>query len=328
MSGSLGNVPEFPSEYRLKNASNYPRWRDLVVSKCRGKGLEGYLNGTIPLPTTPSQLLATSTPVNSSTPTLEEWQYREGHVSSIIYQNVENPSAHGLKPTMGAVVMSSKLKAKFERTSKMMQMAARKKLEAEKLEDGGNLEDHLDTLTALRQNADDVGCEVSDEDMISITLNSLPDSHALLMQNLMGKNDLDEVQHLIREYWGYSTKSQPKSSSNDPSAFAAPICEHCGNRRKNNRPRNQIICDNCDVPGHTRANCWAAGGGKEGKAPSWWEAPKGKEPKGYTAPSSTSKATPSTPTAAAVVNPTPIKAYCLGDFTTSDLDCEGQILEW
>ncbi|KAJ3832153.1 hypothetical protein F5878DRAFT_503154, partial [Lentinula raphanica] len=30
--------------------------------------------------------------------------------------------------------------------------------------------------------------------------------------------------------------------------------------------------------GHTKKNCWAKGGGSEGKAPRWYNAPKGMEP--------------------------------------------------
>jgi len=30
---------------------------------------------------------------------------------------------------------------------------------------------------------------------------------------------------------------------------------------------------------HTKAKCWAAGGGQEGKGPKWWKVPKSKEPR-------------------------------------------------
>ncbi|KZT51067.1 hypothetical protein CALCODRAFT_405442, partial [Calocera cornea HHB12733] len=28
-----------------------------------------------------------------------------------------------------------------------------------------------------------------------------------------------------------------------------------------------IVCDNCKKPGHSRADCWSKGGGKEGQGP-------------------------------------------------------------
>ncbi|KAJ3990673.1 hypothetical protein F5050DRAFT_1582554, partial [Lentinula boryana] len=34
-----------------------------------------------------------------------------------------------------------------------------------------------------------------------------------------------------------------------------------------------IVCDNCKRTGHLKKNCWAKGGGSEGKAPRWYNAP-------------------------------------------------------
>ncbi|KAJ3764799.1 hypothetical protein FB446DRAFT_709997, partial [Lentinula raphanica] len=39
-----------------------------------------------------------------------------------------------------------------------------------------------------------------------------------------------------------------------------------------------VVCDNCKRSGHIKKNCWARGGGSEGKAPRWYNAPKGLEP--------------------------------------------------
>ncbi|KAJ3729312.1 hypothetical protein C8R42DRAFT_637576 [Lentinula raphanica] len=53
-----------------------------------------------------------------------------------------------------------------------------------------------------------------------------------------------------------------------PNALAVPSRSSSGG----------VVCDNCKRVGHTKKNCWAKGGGSEGKAPRWYNAPKGMEP--------------------------------------------------
>ncbi|KAJ3991487.1 hypothetical protein F5050DRAFT_1812482 [Lentinula boryana] len=60
----------------------------------------------------------------------------------------------------------------------------------------------------------------------------------------------------------------PSSSSNPvPNALATSCSSTSG-----------IICDNCKCMGHIKKNCWAKGGGSEGKSPRWYNTPKGMEP--------------------------------------------------
>ncbi|KAF9265163.1 hypothetical protein L218DRAFT_943393 [Marasmius fiardii PR-910] len=112
MSNPLSNAPSFPEDCRLMSAKNYHAFKDFVISTVHGKALIGYLNGTIPHPTTAttSQLLSQSTTVlNSPTPTPEEWDQHEEWVAGVIYQNINNPDGHGIGPSEAAVKMWNKL---------------------------------------------------------------------------------------------------------------------------------------------------------------------------------------------------------------------------
>ena len=43
------------------------------------------------------------------------------------------------------------------------------------------------------------------------------------------------------------------------------------------KSKSDKYCNNCKKKGHTKENCFAKGGGKEGKAPDWWKKKFGKD---------------------------------------------------
>ncbi|KAJ3859532.1 hypothetical protein EV359DRAFT_68074, partial [Lentinula novae-zelandiae] len=324
MATTLSNVPSFPDERRLRGPDNWKQFKDYVISAVRSKGLAGYLdgtiklptsptaadakatplkrvqNGTIKLPTSPTAADAKATPLNSTSPSQEEWQFREGHVSGLIYQNIINPDSHSIGPEDAAVTMWSTLKGKFEVSTQIHQDIAMK---------------HLETLK-LRVAASGVGCKIEDSKMISVILASLPPSWIILVQVHQSKKVLSEVTAALVEYWTFLTRDNDPSAP-DPTAYstatalvpAVPV----------------LICDNCGAQGHSKFKCWAAGGGKEGQGLKWWRAPKGKEPRIGKAPTvastsyQQSQAVPQpAPTTAAIAAYTPMETYTIGKFTTGD----------
>jgi hypothetical protein len=84
------------SEEQKFNGNNLLQWKTNITQLLGSKGLLGYINGSIrkpgpesiPIPSTPTtttQPQATSTPIYSSTPTLDEWVFRDqltrGHIT-------------------------------------------------------------------------------------------------------------------------------------------------------------------------------------------------------------------------------------------------------
>ncbi|KAK1221961.1 hypothetical protein PQX77_015204 [Marasmius sp. AFHP31] len=99
---SLGNILTFSEDRRLVGIQNWPQFKDHVISIVRGKGLLGYLEGSIPQPT-PKLLPSTqATNANPTTPSAEEWSLNEGYVACMVYQNIEDPDTFGLTPDMAA----------------------------------------------------------------------------------------------------------------------------------------------------------------------------------------------------------------------------------
>lgn len=320
---SNSNVPIFPEDKRLKGQENYTAYSSYVISVCRSKSLLGYLLGTIPNPgivapaatttTTPTVTTTPATPAPAApAPTMEEWTAREGFVAGMIYQNINDPAAHGITPEMDAVVMWNRLKAKFVVTSLIHQDIALKKLERYKLAEDGKLDDHLQELAKLQGEANALGCAIGDAQMIAITLASLPASWVMLVQVHQSKTNLAEVNTALREYWAFTHRDD--LTATDPTAL---------NATQTNRNTNVPICENCGRRGHNGPRCWAAGGGLEGKGPKWYRAPKGKEPRSTVAAATAPEAT-TTPPVAGMAAMSPLETYAIGDFT-SDGTCSSAL---
>ncbi|KAJ7484309.1 hypothetical protein FB451DRAFT_1169381 [Mycena latifolia] len=155
---------------------NWPSWHDSLISLVRGKGLSRYTDGMITCPTGVSQLglPGHGTAVNSRNPTVEEWELHDGVASATIYQNIMDPQAHGIKATITSFEMMTIQSSKFNHTSEVLKKLAMDKLNGQKLERRIDMSTHLETLTKLRTEANRMGATVTDVDMKTIILGSLP----------------------------------------------------------------------------------------------------------------------------------------------------------
>ncbi|KIK50845.1 hypothetical protein GYMLUDRAFT_141230, partial [Collybiopsis luxurians FD-317 M1] len=105
----------FPEDRQLNGLSNWALFRDHLKSVARATGLSGYIDGTIAAPTPPSTNLQgplpAPTPVNSRSPSLEEWELRDARIAGIIYQNIKDPRSLGVTQDMTAQAMWTQLVA-------------------------------------------------------------------------------------------------------------------------------------------------------------------------------------------------------------------------
>ncbi|KAJ7362781.1 hypothetical protein DFH08DRAFT_683177, partial [Mycena albidolilacea] len=97
------NLPSLLASEKLQaNKANYPTFKVLIEEHAASKGLSGYLDGSITKPgiiTVPPGTASTDvpTPVFSTTPSRDEWTYRDSVLKSLIVTNVTDPIGLGLK---------------------------------------------------------------------------------------------------------------------------------------------------------------------------------------------------------------------------------------
>ncbi|KAF5367653.1 hypothetical protein D9757_010984 [Collybiopsis confluens] len=266
---ALPNLLVFPNDRQLTGISNWASFRDHLKSVARSTGLLGYLDGSTAQPTplagtagVPPPATPTATPINSRTPSVEEWELRDGRLAGIIYQNIQDPRSIGVTEDMASNIMWRKLTGEFDTNSAAAQALAKERIQQFKYTPGTRFEEYFKNLEALRKAANDVGCSIQDEDLRTRFLTSLSKEYLWILQT-HGARPLPDLKRVLLEYDMMVESSNPTSNATVPTALSVS---------------SGIICENCNRNGHTKKGCWARNGGREGLGPRWYKAPKGMEP--------------------------------------------------
>ncbi|KAE9387873.1 hypothetical protein BT96DRAFT_948041 [Gymnopus androsaceus JB14] len=96
---ALLNIPSFPEASQLLGQDTWRAFKDCVELNVQVRGLKGYLDGSIPKPTSATYIYAAQTASlpDSQFPSPGEWTQCERMVASIIYLNCTDPISIGIK---------------------------------------------------------------------------------------------------------------------------------------------------------------------------------------------------------------------------------------
>ena len=204
---STSSYLSLPESERF-NGRNFQTFKIILETTITGKGLSGYLDGTIARPadsftaqnavisitTTPAPTSASTTGTtaqtsrtttttrsnepltqwNSMKPYLEEWIRRDAYVCSSILLNVVNPSGLGVVMSGSVADMWKSIVDRYGMVSIIGAINARVKLESTKLTDGEDMESHLQKMRLLWKEANDEGANITDTAYRTILVSSLP----------------------------------------------------------------------------------------------------------------------------------------------------------
>jgi len=157
------------------------------------------------------------------------------------------------------------LKELFEEKSRNLLEDLGKKFQNTRCGEYDDVRAHLEKLANLRERLSSLGRTIGDTEYVSVILGSLPPSYYPAVDSLAisyeaSDNDLTPtavIRMAINEEEERRRLRKGKNKTQDE-AFTAE-------ERKNKR--RSIECYNCHKKGHYRSECWAKGGGKEGRGP-------------------------------------------------------------
>jgi hypothetical protein len=253
-------VTKLHVEKLLTDGSNWPTYRDRMMWALRSRGLLEHL--------TSATITATYTnigTVNNITPEMR-WENDEAITMHVIATSIPNTVFTNIKSKQNAKDVWDALKALFESRTQMVIVGTSQQLQLTKCSEDDSVREHFDKLTNLREQLAAMGKSIPDNEYASILMGSLPESYTAILGSIAAAAELSGtavsssiVVKIATDEYDRRTLGSEKSKDE---AFVAD-----SQKKKNKGKKRDVECDNCHKKGHTKAECWAKGGGNEGGGP-------------------------------------------------------------
>jgi len=248
------------------DGTNWFFFRDRFLFAVDAAGLSDYFDdgptGTTSEPTEPqvadpTNLTAEEKEAIKQYPlTRRIWKSEQAVIKQGIASVIPDSLFLKVKGEKTAREMWNKVKAEYEKKSKMVTVDMRRKLQDEKCPEGGDVKAHLMKLQTIREGLIAMGADPGDENFVAIVLGSLPTSYETYLSaltgaaTLLGKTlDPDIVLQGINDETERKTM-QIKERGEREAAFYSGN----GSKRPKKRP-DRMECYNCHKKGHMAKDC-------------------------------------------------------------------------
>lgn len=196
---------------------------------------------------------------------VKEWEEGDKKAKTqIVLAVADGPLRH----TAGATTARqawTQLEAVYERSGDIGLALTQQELFRTQADEGDDIPDHLSKLRSLHEKMGQLGAAIPDVNFGNLIIMSLPKSWKNFVDSLLGSSS-GSYKKSSHELIGILTREAQRKSQDPDVAMNVK-----GNRGKRTRfqgnSRSDLECYNCHKPGHTKANCHAKGGGKEGQWP-------------------------------------------------------------
>ncbi len=212
----------------------------------------------------------------------DKWCSNEATVKQCIASSVPDSVFNRVKMKNTAKDIWDAVAQIFEGRSLMVAINLRQKMQNVSCGASNDVCAHFNKLAEMNENLFSIRVTLEDHEYASILIGSLPSIYeptisSILASAKLGKTPLDPdtVISLITDDFDRRelTKKRTKRDERDV-AFHVDGCEGGGGRRSGGSfgrggsgGRKNVTCHNCKKKGHFKADCWAKGGGMEGKGP-------------------------------------------------------------
>jgi hypothetical protein len=255
------------SEEQKFNGDNLLQWNTNIKQLLGAKGLLGYIDGRIPNPTSPANseattvLVTTSTPIYSTTPTPDEWTYRDQHMRGHLTLNCTDVASLGVITTGTAKEAWDSIQNEWGKSTDMRRSHAQETVNRTKYVEETEIQGHIKLLRTRKAALDNLSTQpMSDETWRGIIIRSIPTTPKWLpvIPSLYSmSSSADIISTLLAHGMILGRETITTNSSNI--ALAAHTNEGPGCKNVN--------CKAKDRSTHTTPNCYWPGGGKEGQFP-------------------------------------------------------------
>jgi len=170
------------SEEQKFNGNNLLQWKTNITQLLGLKGLSGYIDGKIqkpgpeslPLPSE-TTVQHTSTPIYLTTPTLDEWIFRDQLARGHITLNCTDVAGLGVVTTETAREAWDSIQTEWGKSTDMRRSHAQEALNKTTYDEGTDIQEHVKLLWIRKAAVDNLGTSImSDETWRGYIIRSIP----------------------------------------------------------------------------------------------------------------------------------------------------------
>jgi hypothetical protein len=259
------------SEEQKFNGNNLLQWKTNITQLLGSKGLLGYIDGKIPKPDSPTSTnvpteatkaaTITNTPVYSSTPTLDEWVFRDQLTCGHITLNCTDVTGLGVKTEGTAKEAWDSILEEWGKSTDMRRSHAQEALNRTLYVEGSDVQEHIKVLRMRKAAVDNLATTRMDEETWrGVIIRSIPPTMKWLpvIPSLYAMSSSADIISTLSAH-GMILGQDPsqKTTTSSSTALSARTIEGCTNPNCKAKKRTT----------HTTPNCYWPGGGKEGQFP-------------------------------------------------------------
>ena len=182
-----------------------------------------------------------------------------------IAASIPNSVFTNLKSKMTTKDVWDALKALYKGHTQMVLVKMSQQLQTSRCSKDNNVHEHFDKLTNLREQLGAIGKSIPDNEYTLILMGSLPESYTAILGSIATAAEMSSmtvsaavVVKIATDEYDQHTLGTKKGKDE---AFTID------SQKKKKGKRCDVKCEHCHKKGHTKAECWAKGGGNKGGGP-------------------------------------------------------------
>lgn len=263
------------------DGSNWAIYAERVMNYVISKGLRRHILGTVRKPVNlveqngsfykPGQLAPlTDEEVEKHEDEVDNYLTKQAAVREVVYRTIDTSTFLQVKNELDAAAVWKKMISIHADKGSMYETTLLTQLQTIRFTDGDDMREHLANMNQIRERLAEINCSLSDESFMTYirTSVSLVPSYKTLITTLTATSRVsgkkltstDLAWHLQEEA---DSALHEENMNKSNAAMVAAVAKMQGRESK----KDKKFCTNCEKPGHTKDDCWAKGGGKEGQRP-------------------------------------------------------------
>ena len=249
--------------YRIEllGANNWMPWKRRILAVLRDLNLEEYIEKDSAPPTAAEP----GRPTEYEKGVIKAWKTGDAKARTRIELAIGDAEMIHISGANMAREMWEQLTMVKESRGRLGILATRRALYRATAADDFEMVDHISQLRKLQEELHLMGSVVSDEDFMMILITSLPeawDNYTSAYLGSSGNKPELRSHEIVAILLDEDRRRKGRSGSSGEIALQAK-----GKGKERRRESSDKDCYNCKKKGHLAKDCWAKGGGMEGKGP-------------------------------------------------------------